>query len=243
MICENDTERTLWRNYVCDRTLANRNALVEYYYPRCFMTGKRYSLKVGKNTDPSNDVFDYTNDAALGLIDAVERFDPRQKVKFITYSGIRVYGQIHDEARRQSGLNQPLLRKQKRYEKKMTYPNANQEKVIKDVFGSRQEYEKHQRSMRTQKRSKVDLRGSDRAEMNQDIHEIELLDFKYHVMRSIGEPELKLIFNLVYIEGMTQTDVARLMGLSDIQMYRKHKKIIAKIKRLFSKSELKSILS
>ena len=242
MICENDTERTLWRNYITDRSVANRNALVEYYYPRCFRFGKRYSRKVSKGTDPSNDVFDYTNDAVLGLIDAVERFDTLQKTKFITYSTMRVYGQIHDEARRQSGFSPFLIRRQRLFDKKMTNPNADQEKVIQNVFGSRKRYEKHQRTMQTQRRSKLGLLNTDRATTDKDIRQVEIDDFRDHVIRCLEEPELQAVFNLLYIEGMTKTDTAQKMGMSWEQVRWRNKKIIEIIKELFSESELRSLI-
>lgn len=53
-----------------------------------------------------NDIYQY---GVIGLIDAIDRYDPSKGVKFETYASIRIRGEIIDEIRRQSWVPRSVV--------------------------------------------------------------------------------------------------------------------------------------
>ena len=73
-----------------------RAALIERYVPLARALARRMRL-----TDrPLADADDLASAAFLGLIDAVDRFEPGRGVPFEAYAGLRIRGAIIDELRR-----------------------------------------------------------------------------------------------------------------------------------------------
>ncbi|HPN29867.1 MAG TPA: FliA/WhiG family RNA polymerase sigma factor [bacterium] len=88
-------ERELWANYEKSKSVENRNALVEFYGEIVtFVAGR---LSIGK--PPNVEFDDLMSYGALGLIDAIEKFDISKGFKFITYGSMRVKGAILDAMR------------------------------------------------------------------------------------------------------------------------------------------------
>jgi RNA polymerase sigma factor for flagellar operon FliA len=84
-------EGALWAALIDRRDVASRNRVVEYYLPLCrtiaaTLYGKRGGLEV--------DFLDYMQFATLGLIEAVERFDPSLGFAFTTFATPRIRGAV-----------------------------------------------------------------------------------------------------------------------------------------------------
>ncbi len=73
-----------------------RSALIERYWPLARGLSRRVRL-VGT---PLADADDIASAAVLGLIDAVDRFEPGRGVPFEAYAALRIRGAIIDELRR-----------------------------------------------------------------------------------------------------------------------------------------------
>lgn len=90
----------LWAQYVAQRTPELRETLVLQYGPLVkYVVGR---LAIGLPT--IMDFEDVLSDGTIGLIEAVERFDPSAGVKFETYAIRRVRGSIIDALRRADRL-------------------------------------------------------------------------------------------------------------------------------------------
>jgi RNA polymerase sigma factor for flagellar operon FliA len=92
----NDTEtQQLWSTFRTFRRRKDRDRLIDQYLPLAdFVAGQ-----VAKGLTKHVDIGDIQSYAALGLIDAIERFDPSMGYKFETYAVIRIRGMIIDELR------------------------------------------------------------------------------------------------------------------------------------------------
>lgn len=90
------TTLDLWTDFVNTRDQALRDKLVVQYAPLVRYVIERLSVSYPGIMD-SDDVF---NCGVVGLIQAVDRFDPRQGVKFETYGISRIKGAIIDELRK-----------------------------------------------------------------------------------------------------------------------------------------------
>lgn len=89
----------LWDAYLADRTEANRNAIVELFSELCAVIAWKNTPKIAKTS--LFDVEDLIAFGTIGLIGAVERFDPSVGVKFPTFAARRILGAMLDAMREQ----------------------------------------------------------------------------------------------------------------------------------------------
>jgi len=73
----------------------NRDALIEAHLPQVKFIAERLAAKL----PPSVDVDDLMGAGMLGLLDAVEKYDPEKGVMFKTYAEMRVRGAMLDSLR------------------------------------------------------------------------------------------------------------------------------------------------
>jgi RNA polymerase sigma factor for flagellar operon FliA len=85
----------LWKTYKKSGEQAVRNQLIEHYLPLVKNHAERLKAKLPGVVQ----VDDLTTAGVLGLMDAIEQFDPARKVKFETFSAIRIRGAMMDELR------------------------------------------------------------------------------------------------------------------------------------------------
>lgn len=88
-------EEQLWREYRATKSLALRNRLIELYAPLVKYLAGRLAISM----PPSVEEDDLIGYGVLGLIDAIDKFDPAREVKFRTYASTRIRGAILDELR------------------------------------------------------------------------------------------------------------------------------------------------
>jgi len=89
-----ETER-LWQQYIDGRSDEARRALIESYAPLARYVVDRLNLRPGAALEYD----DLLSQAVVGLIDAVDRFDPSRGIKFETYAYYRVRGAVMDMLR------------------------------------------------------------------------------------------------------------------------------------------------
>jgi RNA polymerase sigma factor FliA len=84
-------EARLWAKFIRDRDVSTRNRLIEQYLPLCrTIAGAVYAKRGGLEVE----FLDYMQFATLGLIEAVQRFDPALGFAFSTYASPRIRGSI-----------------------------------------------------------------------------------------------------------------------------------------------------
>ena len=93
-MAEGEDTKTLWRQYCTDKTdKALRDRLILTYAPLV----KYVAGRLGSGLPAHVDEGDLTSYGLLGLIGAIERYDPERDVKFETYAISRIKGSIIDE--------------------------------------------------------------------------------------------------------------------------------------------------
>ncbi len=85
----------LWQQYSDRRSQHIRHKLIESYAPLARFVVDRQNLRTG----PALEYEDLVGQAVVGLIDAVDRFDPSRGVKFETYAYYRIRGAVMDMLR------------------------------------------------------------------------------------------------------------------------------------------------
>ena len=86
---------TLWRDYKAFQDKHARDALISHYAPLVKYVAGRVAINLPKNVE-EGDLIGY---GCLGLLDAMERFDPQRGVKFETYAIARIRGSMIDGLR------------------------------------------------------------------------------------------------------------------------------------------------
>jgi RNA polymerase sigma factor for flagellar operon FliA len=84
-----------WTRYRARPEPSERNALILYYAPLVKFVASRIRTRLPQHV-PLQDLISY---GLVGLIEAIERFDPERGVKFETFATPRVQGAIVDELR------------------------------------------------------------------------------------------------------------------------------------------------
>jgi len=93
-VADDDTQ-ALWRQYKKTKDQALRDRLILTYAPLVKYVAGRLGSGLPAHVD-ENDLVSY---GLLGLIGAIERFDPDRDIKFETYAIARIKGSIIDELR------------------------------------------------------------------------------------------------------------------------------------------------
>ena len=91
-----DCVQMLWEQWHAKRELIVRNALVVRYSPWARMVARDVYIRVHFLGDAWQDC---TQNALIGLLEAVERFDPNRSTKFETYARHRVRGAVFNGLR------------------------------------------------------------------------------------------------------------------------------------------------
>ncbi|GAB3040468.1 RNA polymerase sigma factor FliA [Oleiagrimonas citrea] len=86
-------ERQLWEQWIADRDIEARNALVVYHADWSRLVARDVLVRVRV---AQADWADFVQNATIGLIEAVERFDPGMGVSFRSYARHRVRGAVFD---------------------------------------------------------------------------------------------------------------------------------------------------
>jgi len=97
------TAEELWQNYEENRTVENRNKLVEHYLYLLYKPVKNL-YPVCRSSQEMTDIF---QSAVIGLIEAVECYSNNKNTAFKTFSRWRIHGSIIDYLRKSSLINLP----------------------------------------------------------------------------------------------------------------------------------------
>lgn len=87
----------LWTAYQSDRSIENRNALVERYYHCVVAIALKFRRKMPRwAVQTAGDLMGY---GAVGLLQAIEKFDPSRGLQFQTYATRAITGRMIDGLR------------------------------------------------------------------------------------------------------------------------------------------------
>jgi len=84
-----------------------RNELIQKYAPMI----KHLALRIAMRLPSHIELEDLINSGVIGLIDAIEKFDPTKGVRFETYAEFRIRGAILDELRAQDWVSRSVRQK------------------------------------------------------------------------------------------------------------------------------------
>ncbi|GFP23065.1 RNA polymerase sigma factor for flagellar operon FliA [Candidatus Hakubella thermalkaliphila] len=108
-----DEIEELWKKFKEEGDSKFRDSLILYYSP----LAKYVAGKIAAGLPQSVELADLISCGILGLIDAVDKFDHRRKIKFETYAISRIRGAILDELRSMDWMPRSLRSKAREIER------------------------------------------------------------------------------------------------------------------------------
>ncbi len=199
------------------------------------------------------DLDDLHNTGVIGLMDAIEKYDPSKNCKFKTYAEFRIKGAILDQLRSLDWVPRSVRQKGRKLEKaygeveQRLGRSANEEEVA-DSLGL--ELEKfHTLINQVRGISLVNLeeiRGTnsdgDRAgtfaDIIEDVHSenpfasLKLMETKHVISDTIGSlPEKeRLVISLYYYEDLNMKEIGTILGITESRVCQIHTKAVMRLR-------------
>ena len=189
-----EVEQAMWREYAKNKSKANRDRLIEYYLDVASMVAKKAYIHFGGMVEYG----DLLNDGAIGLIDAISKFDYSREVAFARYAYRRIFGEILDAQRRRDWKTRSQRDKEK---KAITPVNAVEITYLQEMF-------EDSRFEPISQAAKVDIEKVENRVDNQNV----ISKIKENLC-NLTEQERKVII-LYYVKNMTLAKIGVSMGLS-----------------------------
>jgi RNA polymerase sigma factor for flagellar operon FliA len=108
-------EKELWIEYKETKNEKLREYFVRKYAPLV----KHIAGKIGYKIKGSVEFDDLIGYGSLGLLDAIEKYDPMKNIKFNTYAMTRIQGSIYDELRNMDWIPRTIRTKSRKIEEAM----------------------------------------------------------------------------------------------------------------------------
>lgn len=203
-----------------------RNTLIEHYWPLVNTIAKQVYRRIRGTLS----VDELTSFGAVGLIEAVERFNPEIQESFEGYASIRIRGSIYDELRAMDWVPRSIRVKEQTYNKAVDNltielnRNPTDEEIMVKLKLTESEFRRLSLDANVRGVRSIDepVMGSDGQSMS--LHDIiadlppdESSDFNEAAHSLINSLPLRerIVLRLFYIEGLTIPEIADLMAFGE----------------------------
>ena len=250
MVLTEDSLKTIWKKWQQDKDEQAGNKLVEHYMPLVDYQVNRIYTTLPKNVERQ----DIKSLAFMGLVDALEKFDPNRDLKFDTYASFRIKGSIIDGLRKEDWLPRSVREKAKiveqateRLEKRLNrepkiseianevgISHQETSEIVKDTLVANflsieeqksEQQPEHRESLRNTIPDRQAYTPEESSLKKEQINEL------VTVITELNEKE-QLVLQLFYKEELTFTEIGGILQLSTSRISQIHTKSIAKLKSL-----------
>lgn len=245
---ETRTTDELWRNYKLRNDRLARDTLITRYAPLVKYVAGRVAVNLPKSVDEG----DLTGYGTLGLIDAIERFDPGRGVKFETYAIARIRGSMIDGLRSMDWVPVSVRHRNRNLEsvvrelENQLGRSATDEEIAEQLGITVAEYGQRIQDMAGSAiLSLEDVWGNPEegeaptrmAEIKDEkaidpLDEAEWNSRREALGRSIEKlpPREKLVVTLYYFEGLTVKEIAYVLKVSPSRVSQLHTKAVIRLR-------------
>ena len=239
----------LWRTYRRTRDQALRDRLILSYAPLV----KYVAGRLGSGLPAHVDEGDLVSYGLLGLIAAIERYDPDRDVKFETYAIARIKGSILDELRAMDWVPRSVRSRAREIERAMAELEAklnrapSDEEIAKKVGITTDELEESLTDISRSSIAALDElwtisgSGGDQIALIDTIEDTsgpepqtafaqtELREAIADSISRLPERE-KLVITLYYYEDLTLREIGEVLGVTESRVSQLHTKAILRLK-------------
>src|SRR6202163_1556201 len=241
--------QALWREYRAKADPAVRDRLIVTYAPLV----KYVAGRLGSGLPAHVDDEDLVSYGLLGLIGAIERYDPERDVKFETYAIARIKGAIIDELRAMDWVPRSVRSRAREIERaigeleRQLHRAPTDEEISKKVGISVSELEDSLTEISRSSIAALDelwtvsSSGGDQIALIDTIEDADAPDPQSslsatEMREAIGEaiarlPEReKLVVTLYYYEELTLREIGEVLGVTESRVSQLHTKAILRLK-------------
>jgi RNA polymerase sigma factor for flagellar operon FliA len=225
-----------------------RNDLILEYAPLVKFVANRIAMRV----PPSVSLDDLISAGIMGLLDAVDRFDPSRQVQFKTYAEFRIRGAMLDELRSMDWVPRSTRKKIHDMERAVTAVEGRLKRPADDLeiaeemdidldayYGilnkargvellSLDEYLKDDRDNSESKKTfKSLIRGND--DLGDHIMASELKRVIAESLETLSEKE-QMVLSLYYYDELTLREIGEVLDLTESRISQIHTKAVIKLR-------------
>lgn len=225
-----------------------REALILEHAPMIRYVAGRIAMRLPAHVS----LDDLMSAGVMGLIDAVDKFDPKQKVKFKTYAEFRIRGAILDELRAMDWVPRSVRRKSTKLEavytklqNKLGRPASDEEvaqelgigieelmTLLDQVKGVSLLSVDDPDSPLSQLDSEQIVEALGRTEHEDPLALLGLAELQKQVAEAIiGLPDKeKLVVSLYYYDELTMREIGEVLGYTESRISQMHTKAILRLR-------------
>ncbi|MGM0598220.1 MAG: RNA polymerase sigma factor WhiG [Candidatus Rifleibacteriota bacterium] len=248
---QDEEDQKLWEQYKTNHDQRIKDALIMKYASFVKYVAGRIAVNLPSNVE-FDDLVSY---GILGLIDAIDKYDPARQVKFKTYAKTRIRGAIFDELRVLDWTPRSIRQKARKLEKAYAKLEGKLGRDAKDEEIA--EYlnidisELHKLFDETKKSLLLSLdeifyddeEGSSRFDFIEDqksdnpqlkIEESEAKKILADAISKLSDRE-RMVITLYYYEELTSKEIGKILGVSDSRVSQLHTKAILRLRGRLSR--------
>jgi RNA polymerase sigma factor for flagellar operon FliA len=260
-VVETGSTENLWREYKGRPDKGLRDRLILTYAPLVKYVAGRLGAGLPAHVDES----DLVSYGLLGLIDAIERYDPDRDVKFETYAISRIRGAIIDELRSMDWVPRSVRARAREIEKAISQLEASllrpptDEEIAAKLGVSEEELDESLLEISRSSIAALDEiwaspTGSGDAialvDTLEDPHavepggEIEQSESKELIGEAIAllPDREKLVITLYYYEELTLREIGEVLGVTESRVSQLHTKAILRLKARLAGAQARASL-
>lgn len=239
-------KKRLWSDYERLKSKEIRDRIILEYLPLVKLVAGRLNMYMGNNVE-FEDLCSY---GALGLVDAVDKFDPRREVKFETYASLRIRGAIIDQIRKNDWIPRTIRDRQKQIDLAVAQieaskgSEAEEEEIALALGISEEELLEWRSSMAVTNLVSLNEFMDNGGEVASDTtlgsgimtpeqysSKVELEKLLDQAMEELSEKEHAVI-NFYYFEELTLKEIAAILDVSESRVSQLHSKAILKMRKV-----------
>jgi RNA polymerase sigma factor for flagellar operon FliA len=252
---------TLWQQYRKTKDQGIRDRLILTYAPLV----KYVAGRLGSGLPAHVDEGDLVSYGLLGLIGAIERYDPDRDVKFETYAIARIKGAIIDELRAMDWVPRSVRSRAREIERaiaeleKQLLRAPTDEEIAKKVGITEEELEESLTEISRSSIAALDelwtvsssggdqialidtIEDSDAPDPQSSLSQTEMKEAIGEAIARLPERE-KLVVTLYYYEELTLREIGEVLGVTESRVSQLHTKAILRLKARLSGSPARTAL-
>jgi RNA polymerase sigma factor for flagellar operon FliA len=232
----------LWDRYAATRGVEARNSLLTHYAYLVNIIVNRLVPTHGRHTEYD----DLINNGIIGLMDAIEKFDPKRAVKFETYASLRIRGEIIDNMRKQDWAPVSLRKKIKSVsfaintlEERLGRPATEGEiasflgmdvpELLKTLEATQTLNILYIEELKAHSETGRELGTGEGDIVSSTYEKQETKEIIAKLIESLPENE-RLVITLYYYEEMTMKEIALTLGVTEPRVSQIHSKVLSKLR-------------
>lgn len=243
-------------------TAKQKDTLIMEYAPLIKFIAQKIAVRLPSHIE----LDDLISSGVIGLMDAIEKYDPKRDNKFKTYAEFRIRGAILDELRAQDWVPRSVRDKAKMLDKTMVEleaalgRTATDEEVAAKLSISMDEFYDLINQVRPVSVLSIDeastfsnvdkmsiLNLLESCKLNNPFNQLKIKSVKQIVTKSIEElPERqRLVLSLYYYEDLNLKDIGKILRVTESRVSQLHAQAISRLRAKltvhFEEQELEAV--